>query len=172
MLLCAARRWSALQQLQRTQAALALSEDLKTRIAERAHLRLDRAAPTLLFRQPSNRERHCLDGSVCRSLGCLYNKIAWRDAQLSVEARDTQHPRLAHFADLIGAQGPCHEVPAHRWLAIRRGQQEGVLALRFKWPEPSLLEQMQLYRKSLNAPEIRSDASLLQELVFDALHRP
>ncbi len=167
MLLCAARRWSALQQLQQNQAALALSEDLKTRITERAHLGLIERLQRYFSANPQT--ENVTAWTAAFDLWDACNKIAWRDAQLSVEARDTQHPRLAHFADLIGAQGPCHEVPAHRWLAIRRGQQEGVLALRFKWPEPSLLEQVQLYRKSLNAPETRSDASLLQELVFDAL---
>ncbi len=167
MLLHSARRWHTIRQLQQSDEAIGLSEDLRERVLDPTHLGLiERIQRYFAMHPPTESD---VAWGAAFDLWDACRKIAWRDAQLSVEARDAQHPRFAHFAELVGAQGSCEEVPAHRWLAIRRGQQEGILSLHFKWPDASLLEQAKLYRAPLNAPDTRSDASLLQEIVLDAL---
>ncbi|MCB9639920.1 MAG: S1 RNA-binding domain-containing protein [Myxococcales bacterium] len=167
MLLSAARRWELQQRSQQESIAQDIPSPLRSRLQTHAHLGLIERAQRYLAT--------CSETATEETWGAIFDlwdaclKIAWRDANLAVEAKDCDHPRLSHFADLVGQQGTCSEIPAHRWLAIRRGQQEQVLQLRFKWPEASLVEQVQLYRPTLKAPDHRQDESILQELVTDAL---
>lgn len=96
--------------------------------------------------------------------------VAYKEAQLTFAAPDTQHPRFDHYAELLGKQDDLDEVAPHRWLAARRGAQEGVLEIRFSWRTKSMEPQVALHRSALGpAAHERSDASLLQELVLQSL---
>lgn len=100
--------------------------------------------------------------------GCF--RLAWKEAIWQTSAPDLRHPRLDHFADLVGKKEKAEEIPPHRWLAIERGLQEGVLSLAFLWPEDKLLSQVEIHRKPLAAfVGERSSRSILQEIVLDDL---
>lgn len=62
------------------------------------------------------------------------------------------------------------DLAPHRWLAMRRGERDGVLVLTFEVPRENLLAQIPLYRARLgDTIAEREDASLLDELVLDDL---
>jgi len=94
--------------------------------------------------------------------------VARKSATIHIEAKDTEHPRFEHYADLIGRQESLEEFRSHRWLAARRGEEEGVLSITFTLPIKEMEQQVALHRIGLGeALQERSNESLLQELVLD-----
>lgn len=88
----------------------------------------------------------------------------------SARAADTR--ASANYDTLLGTSTTLSELAGHRWLALRRGEREGVLALALELPQGELLQQLALYRPLFGAAvEERSDGSLLEELVLNDLPR-
>lgn len=77
------------------------------------------------------------------------SKIAFQETKVSFEAKDSEHARFEHYADLIGHQDSISEIPAHRWLAARRGQKEEVITIKFELPLEKMIQQVDLYRSDL-----------------------
>lgn len=98
----------------------------------------------------------------------------WRLAQKETTWRcqviSSEHPRFSHYANLVGQQESLAELPSHRWLAARQGEQEGVLHIALTWPQERMIEQVRLLRVPLDpAFAHRTNDSLLHELVTDVL---
>ncbi|MCB9555521.1 MAG: S1 RNA-binding domain-containing protein [Deltaproteobacteria bacterium] len=76
----------------------------------------------------------------------------------------------AHYDEYIKTQEQLGEIAAHRWLAMRRGAQEGVLSLELTLPTEAIVEQVELLRAGLAIEQQRSSESIAAELVLDDLH--
>jgi predicted RNA-binding protein with RPS1 domain len=161
------RRWHRLQMMREEADLSMLPAALHKRIQQPSHLALLQRGQRFFATAGETPSVEAWQALIDLWNGCVH--LAWREGSLIVSAISMEHPRLSHFAELIADQGVCKEIPAHRWLAIRRGMQEGVLKLRYRLPDAALTEQMGVYRKALKPPEGRTEASLLQELVLDGL---
>ena len=102
--------------------------------------------------------------------GCF--QLAWKESTLRCKGKDAKHPRFSHYSDVIGRQDELETLPAHRWLAARRGEQEGVLSIQFDHPVNKMEQQVTLYRTEFQSVvQDRDDHSILQELVLDDIDR-
>lgn len=87
----------------------------------------------------------------------------------SVVGRD-DHPLRDEFGDYLNRTEELEGLRSHRWLAMRRGEREGVLRLDLDLDGVPLLEQVAARRDRLGKAAVdRTDESLLQELVLDDL---
>lgn len=63
----------------------------------------------------------------------LSRKIAWRTGQLVVSATKSTKEISKEFQNYAGYAEPVWKVPAHRSLALNRGEKQGVLRVKFDW---------------------------------------
>ncbi|MBW2736827.1 MAG: S1 RNA-binding domain-containing protein [Deltaproteobacteria bacterium] len=97
--------------------------------------------------------------------------IARKEGVIACPLKEGATAEAAHaFESYVGSKHEILELAPHRWLAMRRGEREGVITLSFDLPHEGLLAQVPLYRERLG-PTVteRDDASLLDELVLDDL---
>ena len=83
-----------------------------------------------------------------------------------------KHPEAAakHYEAYANSSHVLTNMPAHRWLAMRRGQREGVLELHYEHPISAMEEQVALVRKQFgDRLESRENHSILEELVLNDL---
>ena len=96
--------------------------------------------------------------------------LARKETRLSCQAIDVSNPRFEHYSDLIGQQNELFKLPAHRWFATLRAEQEKILELTFEYPLKGLEQQVALRCSDLGQiVQFRPTKSLLQELVLDDL---
>jgi predicted RNA-binding protein with RPS1 domain len=92
-----------------------------------------------------------------------------REGGVRAALRD-DHPQAADFADHAGTRHELEDLPAHRWLALARGERAGALMLTFELPGGALAEQLALTLPDLGpAAAARPAEALLAELVRDPL---
>jgi len=83
---------------------------------------------------------------------------------------DPAHPLAERYGDYANRTDELDGVRAHRLLAMRRGERDGVLELRIEFGEVPLSQQVEARRERLGrASQDRTIESLLQELVLDDL---
>jgi protein Tex len=63
----------------------------------------------------------------------LSRKIGWRTGRLSVSAAKSAKETGKEFQNYLGYEEPVWKVPAHRALALNRGEKTGVLRVKFEW---------------------------------------
>lgn len=63
----------------------------------------------------------------------LARKIAWRSGRLSVSATKSAKEVAKEFQNYVGYSEPVWKVPAHRSLALNRGEKTGALRVKFEW---------------------------------------
>jgi uncharacterized protein len=63
----------------------------------------------------------------------LSRRIGWRTGQLSVSATKSAKETSKEFQNYIGYEEPVWKVPAHRALALNRGEKTGALRVKFEW---------------------------------------
>ncbi len=97
--------------------------------------------------------------------------LAKREAQLSIDLC-TEDPALAEaFGDHVDTV-TLADVPAHRWLAVRRGEKMGALVLSFEFPRDELLAQVVARGAELSAVAAGREAGpLLDALIMPDLER-
>lgn len=96
--------------------------------------------------------------------------LARKRGTLRCRARDASHPQADRYEPYLRNSETPDDIAPHRWLAMRRGQREGVLELELELPREQLLEQVELHRERLGpAAADRSVESLADELVLDDL---
>ena len=130
---------------------------------------LDAAADVLPFERFPDEEswERALGAAIDLWSRCL--ALARRDG--SVEATlDEAHGDADDYADHAGGAQPLDELPPHRWMALRRGERIGALALDFAVPQEPIREQLELAREALGpALDGENDDAILTALVFDRL---
>ena len=100
--------------------------------------------------------RACL--SLCRKQGAFYTEVEGETA--TVERYAAYHKRSEGLT----------EMPAHRWLAARRGEREGLLRLELRLPAEQMLSLVRVHRACWGETvRDRDDASLLEELISQDL---
>jgi transcriptional accessory protein Tex/SPT6 len=96
--------------------------------------------------------------------------LARKQGSVRCEAVDLESAANDRYDDYVRASEPLAEIASHRWLAMRRGEGEGALALELQLPQEALVEELELHRGKLGPTVVdREPASLLQELVLDDL---
>jgi predicted RNA-binding protein with RPS1 domain len=96
--------------------------------------------------------------------------LARKDGTVRCRARDLEAPGIEAFDGHINREDKLNALAPHRWLAVRRGEREGLLELKLTLPQDAFAEQLELVRDRLgpNAAE-RSTESLLEELILNDL---
>jgi transcriptional accessory protein Tex/SPT6 len=96
--------------------------------------------------------------------------LARKEGRVISRAKDLGHPQAAEFDAYVRLEEKLADLPPHRWLAMRRGEREGVLQLSLELPEAALLEEVKRFQPSLGEnARSRTPESLLRELVLDDL---
>jgi predicted RNA-binding protein with RPS1 domain len=112
--------------------------------------------------------------SVLKTGASLWSRcvaLCRKDGKVHCQARDLGDPRLAaEFDGFARSSDDLAGLPPHRWLAMRRGQKEGVLELRLELPREAMEREAEHARERLGLPaRERSVESVLSELVLDDL---
>jgi len=98
--------------------------------------------------------------------------IAWRDGFVVSAAADSEHPELAEYEEHLRQRSEPANLPAYRWLALRRGERAGVLNLELEVGIDPFAGQVQALSSRLGALlEERTAVSLVQELVTSTLQQ-
>ncbi|MFH1132362.1 MAG: S1 RNA-binding domain-containing protein [Pseudomonadota bacterium] len=93
-----------------------------------------------------------------------------KTGKFSCRAKDLSDPNTSHYDAYIQTSESIEDLAPHRWLAMRRGEREGILELILEFSIDVLLEQLELHRNQLGpTAKERQAQSLLQELVLDDL---
>lgn len=96
--------------------------------------------------------------------------IARKEGMVRCDAVDLESAANDRYDDYVRANELLADVASHRWLAMRRGEREGALALTLQLSEEALGDELELHRDKLGPTAAdREPASLLQELVLDDL---
>lgn len=96
--------------------------------------------------------------------------VARKEGTLRCVAVDPADPQLARYDDYARATTGLADLAPHRWLAMRRGEREGLLRLELELPRDQLFEQLELLKSRLGPAAVAREAgSLLDELVLDDL---
>jgi len=118
-------------------------------------------------RSAEHRRRDAIKATVSLWNSCL--AIARKEAELSVSV-DTDIPGLLEEYGGFAGKLFIKDVPAHRWLGIRRGERLGALRLEFALPIERMLEQVEARSANLSAVAGgRDDETLLESLVLTDL---
>ena len=108
--------------------------------------------------------------STCLEIWEATRVEARRNGTVRTRAARPDHPALAQYDDYLERAFELDSLRPHRWLAMRRGEREGVLSLELDLGAAPLTEQVALRMPRLgNAARDRTEGSLLQELVLDDL---
>jgi predicted RNA-binding protein with RPS1 domain len=105
---------------------------------------------------------------------CL--QLARRDGELRISAASEDPAVLADYEELLGRAEAPSALPAHRWLAARRGERVGALRLEFRWPVDVMRDRIRAVTLKLGRDEAgRTPEQLCDLLVLgnleDALRR-
>ncbi|MCA9559989.1 MAG: S1 RNA-binding domain-containing protein, partial [Myxococcales bacterium] len=112
-----------------------------------------------------HRRRDGVKAAVALWDACL--AIVRKSATLSIDLATDDPERIEAFGDHVDTV-TLADLPTHRWLAIRRGQKAGALALAFEVPRDELLAQVVARGQDLSAVASGRDA----EALLDALVMP
>ncbi len=112
-----------------------------------------------------HRRRDGVKAAVALWDACL--AIVRKSATLSIDLATDDPERVEAFGDHVDTV-TLADLPTHRWLAIRRGQKAGALALTFDVPRDELLAQVVARGQDLSAVASGRDA----EALLDALVMP
>lgn len=112
-----------------------------------------------------HRRRDGVKAAVALWDACL--AIVRKSATLSIDLATDDPERVEAFGDHVDTV-TLSDLPTHRWLAIRRGQKAGALALTFDVPRDELLAQVVARGQDLSAVASGRDA----EALLDALVMP
>jgi predicted RNA-binding protein with RPS1 domain len=108
--------------------------------------------------------------SVCLELWESCRAEVRRRGRIRCNLTRPDHPLAASYGDHAARTDDLEALKPHRWLAMRRGEREGALALELDFSDVPLLTQATARRERLgNAVKDRTDESLLRELVLDDL---
>jgi transcriptional accessory protein Tex/SPT6 len=93
-----------------------------------------------------------------------------RHGSVRCAAARLDEPGLAGYDDYVGRSFELASLRSYRWLAMRRGERERLLALALEPGSAALLDQVRLRKGRLGKAALgRSDESLLEELVGNDL---
>jgi transcriptional accessory protein Tex/SPT6 len=93
-----------------------------------------------------------------------------KEGKIKCDAVDLQNTKNSRYDEYLRRNDEIDSIAAHRWLAMRRGQKDGLLQLVVEYPTASLLEQVGLAKEKLGPhAESRTVESLLEELVTNDL---
>jgi len=96
--------------------------------------------------------------------------LARKEGSVRCRAKDLRHPDLARYDGHLNRSESLAKLAPHRWLALRRGEREGLLQLELELPQESFAQQLGLVSDGLTSCGVeRSAASLLEELVLNDL---
>lgn len=71
--------------------------------------------------------------------------MAFRRGELACKAANLLHPRKADYEIYLRRREPLANLPSHRWLAIRRGERDGALAMNYHLPKTEIRKQLKVY---------------------------
>ncbi|MBV69931.1 MAG: hypothetical protein CMH52_01155 [Myxococcales bacterium] len=118
-------------------------------------------------RSAEHRRRDAVKAAITLWNSCL--AIARKEAKLQISLDTDDTALSAEYADFVDTVF-VNDVPAHRWLGIRRGGRLGILRLKFQLPLERLEAQIEARRGSLSAVAAgRDDETLLDALVLTDL---
>ncbi|MBN1770617.1 MAG: S1 RNA-binding domain-containing protein [Deltaproteobacteria bacterium] len=92
-------------------------------------------------------------------------QLARRDGELRIAAACEDAALLADFEELLGRAEAPAGLPAHRWLAARRGERVGALRLEFRWPVDAMHDRIRAVALKLG----RDEAGRTPEQLCDLL---
>lgn len=96
--------------------------------------------------------------------------LALKKGQIVCQPQTTSTEALAAYDAYVNTKQSAADITGHRWLAMRRGERDGVLSVRLNAPQDALQEQVKLTQPQLGAALAeRNAASLLEELVLNDL---
>jgi predicted RNA-binding protein with RPS1 domain len=123
--------------------------------------RADELAPP--GRAAEHRRRDAIKEAVAVWNACL--AVARRDGVIHVKVVGRTKAAKEAWADYAGGT-PLSDLPAHRWLALRRGTNEGAIKLTLELPEEAFVQQFAARRTELSAVAGgREPAALYEALV-------
>lgn len=97
----------------------------------------------------------------------ITRQFYWQKAQISAKWKITDQPDASKYLDYKDFSEAIRKIPSHRFLAIRRGENEGLLRVGFKLDKDELLEKFySFYCK--NDSEL---AVLVKKAIKDAMSR-
>jgi predicted RNA-binding protein with RPS1 domain len=93
--------------------------------------------------------------------------LARRDGTVRLSACTADPEKLAPYEDLVGRSDNPGNLPAHRWLAARRGEKDGCIEIKLEFPREVMLDRVRAVRLKLGRDEAeRSPEQLLDGLVL------
>jgi transcriptional accessory protein Tex/SPT6 len=96
---------------------------------------------------------------------------ARKQGKVVSRAKNLEHPGASSYDAYVRLDEGLQDLAPHRWLAMRRGEREGVLELTLEVPREQLLEEVTRVQGRLGSGAAqRTPESLLQELILDDLH--
>ncbi|MBU2514990.1 RNA-binding transcriptional accessory protein [bacterium] len=97
--------------------------------------------------------------------------ICWANGKIKTEVQSDYKDQKTKFEIYYDYSEPIKQIPAHRYLAVRRGEEESVLKLRFDFPEESIIEMIS--EKWINRQDSQSeDLKLAVEDSYQRLLSP
>ncbi len=97
--------------------------------------------------------------------------LCWSEGRLKTEVTKDFENQKTKFEMYYDFSEPVNQIPAHRYLAVRRGEEESVLRLRFEFPTEDLIQVIKdRWIPSLEAP--LEDLELAVEDSFQRLLSP
>lgn len=94
---------------------------------------------------------------------CL--QLARRDGELRIVAAVEDPALLAGYEELLGRAEAPGALPAHRWLAARRGERVGALRLEFRWPVEAMHDRIRAVALKLSRDEAQRSPEQLCDLL-------
>ncbi|MBI5486354.1 MAG: S1 RNA-binding domain-containing protein [Deltaproteobacteria bacterium] len=91
--------------------------------------------------------------------------LARRDGTVRLAASTEDAEKLAPYEDLSGRSDAPAALPAHRWLAARRGEKDGAIGIRFEFPRDAMVDRVRAVRLKL----AREESERAPEALLDAL---
>lgn len=93
-----------------------------------------------------------------------------KNGKIRSRAKNLNHPEAASFDPYVRLEVGIEDLPAHRWLAMRRGEKEKILEIDIELPQELLLNELPLFQYQLgHHAQSRTPESLLEELVLNDL---
>ncbi len=103
----------------------------------------------------------------CMALACA-------DGAVRAHPVNPDSPELADYEEHVGRSSALCDLPAHRWLALRRGEKDGVLRLQVDLPAAGFVEQAEALGEALiplGGPTAVLDAAIRPQLEPALLQR-
>ena len=93
--------------------------------------------------------------------------LARRDGTVRIAAATEEADKLAPYEELLGRSDAPATLPAHRWLAARRGEREKALDVRLEFPRDAMLDRLRAVLPNLGRDEAeRPPEKLFEDLVL------